>query len=62
MVCQLAYAQVGQQIEVELVEFLSEIDTPNMASLSSKQLLQTNDLRQLTLKCEEDVKHGIAVL
>jgi len=57
MVCQLAYAQVGQQIEVELVEIISKIDTPNMASLSLKQLLQTNDLRQLTLKCEEDVKH-----
>jgi TusA-related sulfurtransferase len=57
MVCQLAYAQVGQQIEVELVEIISKIDTPNMASLSSKQLLQTNDLRQLTLKCEKDVKH-----
>jgi hypothetical protein len=48
MVCQLAYAQVGQQIEVEFVEFLSEIDTPNMASLSSKQLLQMNNLQQLT--------------
>ncbi len=57
MVCQLAYAQVGQQIEVELVEFLNEIDTPNMASLSSKQLLQRSDLQQLTYKCEEDVKH-----
>jgi hypothetical protein len=48
MVCELAYAQVGQQIEVELVEFLNEIDTSNMASLSSKQLLQTSDLQQLT--------------
>lgn len=48
MVCQLAYAQVRQQIEVELVEFLSEIDTPSMASLSSKQLLLTSNLHQLT--------------
>jgi hypothetical protein len=57
MVCQLAYAQVGQQIELELVEFLNEIDTLNMASLSSQELLQTSDLQQLTYKCEEDVKH-----
>jgi hypothetical protein len=48
MVCQLAYAQIRQQIEVELVEFFSEIDTPSMASLSSKQLLQTSNLQQMT--------------
>jgi hypothetical protein len=62
MVCQLAYAQAGQQIEAQLAEFLSGIDTPGMVSLSSKQLLLTSNLQQLTQKCEEDFEHRMAVL
>jgi hypothetical protein len=60
--CQLAYAQAGQQIEAELAEFLSGIDTPTMASLSSKQLSRISDLQQLTQKSEEDLEHRMAVL
>jgi hypothetical protein len=62
MVCQLVYAQAGQQIEAELAEFLSGVDTPTMASLSSKQLSQTSDLQQFTQKSEEDLEHRMAVL
>ncbi len=60
--CQVAYAQAGQQIEAELAEFLSGIDTPTMASLSSKQLSRISDLQQLTQKSEEDLEHRMAVL
>lgn len=62
MVFQLAYAQAGQQIEAELAEFLSGIDTPNMASLSATQLQRISALQEATQKSEEELEHRMAIL
>ncbi|CAM6087844.1 unnamed protein product [Calypogeia fissa] len=62
MAFQLAYAQAGLQIEAELAEFLSGLDTPSMASLSSKQLSQISDLQVKTHKLEDELGHQQALV
>ncbi|BBN00359.1 hypothetical protein MPTK1_1g28510 [Marchantia polymorpha subsp. ruderalis] len=62
MVFQLAYAQAGQQMEAELAEFLQDLDTPSMASLSAKQLQRISDLQVVTQKAEDELGHRQAIL
>lgn len=62
LVFQLAYAQAGLQVEAELAEFLSGLDTPTMTSLSSKQLAQISDLQVETHKSEDDLSHEEALI
>lgn len=62
MVFQLAYAQAGQQIEADLAEFLSGLDTPSMTSLSSKQLAQISKLQVRSQKSEEELGHHEALI
>lgn len=61
-VFQLAYAQSGYHLEQELADLLRGVDTPTMASLSSRQLSQINKLQTKTQEEEDSVSERMAVL
>eukprot|EP00246_Nothoceros_aenigmaticus_P009052 TRINITY_DN24344_c0_g1_i1.p1 TRINITY_DN24344_c0_g1~~TRINITY_DN24344_c0_g1_i1.p1 ORF type:complete len:263 (+),score=61.64 TRINITY_DN24344_c0_g1_i1:226-1014(+) len=61
-VFQLAYAQSGYHLEQELAEMLRGVDTPTMASLSSKQLSQINNLQMKTQADEDELSERMAVV
>lgn len=62
MIFQMAYAEVGQQLELELAGLLKGINSSTLAALSSRQLYQINELQCKTLEEEEGLSQRMAVL